>query len=317
MGANREYKNSVFTTLFSDIGRLLSLYNALSGSNLPINTIVKIATLKDVLFTDRRNDIAFVLDDKIVILIEHQSTINENMPLRLLIYVARLYEKLIDNNAVYKNKLFMIPKPDFIVLYNGTSPFPDEKILRLSDAYKEHPKVLSGIGGSLELEVRVININEGRNESIVKKCEALYGYVRFIGKVRENLKTEPDLKKALTKSLEACINEGILADFLKTHSSEVSNMLTTQWNAERAMEVREQEAREEGLEQGREEGLEQGLEQGLEKGLEQGLEQGVDISAEIMRELIGKTPIEEIAVRYKVSVTKIKQLQSVLELYSA
>jgi hypothetical protein len=86
--------------LFNDAEKLLSLYNAVSGSVLPSNTPVEIATLEDVLFNDRRNDVAFVLDDKIVILIEHQSSISANMPLRLLIYIARIYEKLIDNKAV-------------------------------------------------------------------------------------------------------------------------------------------------------------------------------------------------------------------------
>ena len=85
MSVNREYKNSLFTTLFNDAEKLLSLYNALSGSNLPPGTPVEIATLEDVLFNYRRNDVAFVLDDRIVILIEHQSSISANMPLRLLI----------------------------------------------------------------------------------------------------------------------------------------------------------------------------------------------------------------------------------------
>ena len=161
MSVNREYKSSLFTTLFSDAETLLSLYNAMSGSDLPLDTPVEIATLEDVLFNFRRNDVAFVLGDKIVILMEHQSSISANMPLRLLIYVARVYEKLIDNAALYKRKLLKIPKPDFIVLYNGTDEFPDEKILRLSDAYMEMPEEFIGFNGSLELEVRVVNINEG------------------------------------------------------------------------------------------------------------------------------------------------------------
>ena len=72
MSVNREYKNSLFTTLFNDTEKLLSLYNAVSGSDLPTDTPVEIATLEDVLFNYRRNDVAFVLGDKIVILIEHQ-----------------------------------------------------------------------------------------------------------------------------------------------------------------------------------------------------------------------------------------------------
>ena len=189
MSVNREYKNSLFTTLFNDTEKLLSLYNAVSGSNLPADTSVEITTLEDVLFNYRRNDVAFVLDDRIVILIEHQSSISANMPLRLLIYVARVYEKLIDAAVVYKSKLLKIPKPDFIVLYNGSDEFPDEKKLCLLDAYREMPEALAGFSGFLELEVRVVNISEGRNEAIVKKSEELHGYVRFVGKVRDKQTT--------------------------------------------------------------------------------------------------------------------------------
>ena len=109
MNVNREYKSSVFTTLFSDPDKLVSLFNAISGGELPLDTPVEIATLDDVLFTERRNDIAFVIEDKIVVLLEHQSSINENMPLRLLIYIARVYEKLIDSKAIYMRKLLKIP----------------------------------------------------------------------------------------------------------------------------------------------------------------------------------------------------------------
>ena len=293
MGANREHKDSVFTSLFNDNESLLSLYNAISGGDLPLETPLVIATLTDVLFNKRRNDVAFALDDRVVILIEHQASINENMPMRLLIYLARVYEKLIDNDAIFKRKLLKIPKPDFIVLYNGIESFPDEKILRISDAYKEQPDSFPGVGGYLELEVRVLNINIGRNETIVKRSETLYGYVRFVGKVRENQKAGLDLASAITKAVKDCIAEGILADYLASHSSEVLNMLTNEWNDEQNREVAKQEGREEGR------------------------EEGIDISAEIIPALIMKEPIEEIAVQYNVSVDKVKQLQSVLAMYVA
>jgi len=253
--ANRKHKDSVFTALFDDNEKLLSLYNAITGSELPLDTPVKIATLDSVLFMDRQNDIAFVINGKLVILIEHQSSINANMPFRLLIYIARVYEKLVDKNSVYRSKLLKIPKPDFIVLYNGTDPFPDEKLLRLSDAFMDAPEVASGLGGFLELEVRVVNINEGRNEDVLKKCKTLSGYAHFIGKAREYLEMGYDLKAALTKAINDCIEEGILVDFLKKHSSEVLNMLTAEWNIEDAKKV--------WLEEGREEGREEGLEEGV------------------------------------------------------
>jgi predicted transposase/invertase (TIGR01784 family) len=299
MSINREYKNNLFTTLFSDAEKLLSLYNALADSDLPSDTAVEIATLEDVFFNYRRNDIAFVLDDRIVILIEHQSTISANMPLRLLIYAARVYEKLIDNRAVYKSKLLKIPKPYFIVLYNGPDKFPDEKTLRLSDAYRETPEALAGFNGSLELEVRVVNINKGRNEATVKKSDELYGYVRFVEKVREYQKAGLDLAAVITRALNDCIKEGILADFFKAHSSEVINMLTAEWDINIAKEVWKQEAWEDGLEEGLEKGLEKGREEGLEKGREEkNLETVIEMKNEGLTDdviaRVTKLPIEKI-----------------------
>jgi hypothetical protein len=61
---------------------------------LPPDVPVSINTLKGVLFRSHLNDISFVVGDTIVVLIEHQSTINPNMALRLLMYIARVYEQL-------------------------------------------------------------------------------------------------------------------------------------------------------------------------------------------------------------------------------
>jgi hypothetical protein len=86
--------------------------------------------LEDALFNDHLNDISFVVGDTIVVLIEHQSTINPNMALRLLMYIGRIYEKIIAGRNIYSTKKIPIPHPVFIVLYNGTDPYPDEAIIR-------------------------------------------------------------------------------------------------------------------------------------------------------------------------------------------
>ena len=51
--------------------------------------------LDDTLFSSLRNDLAFIVTGKLVVVIGQQSIINENMPLRLLLYVARIYEKMV------------------------------------------------------------------------------------------------------------------------------------------------------------------------------------------------------------------------------
>ncbi|MDR3278734.1 MAG: Rpn family recombination-promoting nuclease/putative transposase, partial [Oscillospiraceae bacterium] len=225
MGANREYKDSVFTKLFSDPELLLELYNAIEGSSYGLDTKIEINTLEDVLFLEQLNDISFTIDEKLVVLIEHQATLNANMPLRLLLYIARVYEKLIDDRAVYKQGLIKIPTPEFIVLYNGKRDFSEERILRLSDAFIESAAV-----GNLELTVRVININQGHNEGIVKKSDTLNGYVTFIAKVRENQDKGMELTEAIKDAVKYCTGKHILQKFLTEHSKEVLNMLTTEFN---------------------------------------------------------------------------------------
>jgi len=95
---NKNYKSSVFTTLFGTEEKIIELYSAIEGKPYPENAEIKINTLHDALFMDRLNDVSFTIDDKLVVLVEHQSTINEN---------------------IYRKSLVTIPTPEFIVLYNG------------------------------------------------------------------------------------------------------------------------------------------------------------------------------------------------------
>jgi len=136
MGVNKSYKDSLFSFLFSDPDILRELYGALEGITLPHNVPVTINTLQGVLFIERINDISFEISGKLVVLLEHQSTISPNMSLRLLMYIARIYEKIIGDKNIYTSRAISIPRPEFFVLYNGVAPYPDEKVLRLSDAFE-------------------------------------------------------------------------------------------------------------------------------------------------------------------------------------
>jgi hypothetical protein len=155
MGANTKYKDSVFSFLFSDPDVLRELYCALEGVSLPDDVPVSINTLKDVLFMDRINDISFEIGGKLIILIEHQSTINPNIALRLLMYIARVYEKIIDRKGIYSKRLIPLPRPEFFVLYNGTSPYPDEETLRLSGSFESGVSLGLSEKGSPSLELVV------------------------------------------------------------------------------------------------------------------------------------------------------------------
>ena len=118
LNVKRNHKNSVFSVLFGTPDVLRELYSAIEGIEIPKDAIVDINTLSEALFMRQINDLSFTIDNRIVVLIEHHSTVNENVPLRLLMYIARVYEKIIDRDKLYQRKLEKIPTPEFIVLYN-------------------------------------------------------------------------------------------------------------------------------------------------------------------------------------------------------
>ena len=213
---------------------------------------------------------SFIVVDEMVLL-EHQSTHNPNMPLRGLLYFSRLYGKYIDVNKVdvYNSSLQMLPTPRYVVLYFGERRRPYREVMRLSDSFVAGP-------GDLEVTATVLNCNEGRNDAIMQACETLRGYAHLLALARANEATGMDLWEAVHEAVSQCIEEGVLADYLTTHREEAEEMLFTIQDEERAMRVHYEAVEREAQEKGFEKGLKQGLEQGIEQGIEQGHAEGFD-----------------------------------------
>ncbi|MDR0302145.1 MAG: Rpn family recombination-promoting nuclease/putative transposase [Treponema sp.] len=255
---NRKYKDSVFSLLFSNPEILRELYSAIEGVPISPNVPIDINTLSNVLFMTQINDISFIIDKRLVVLIEHQSTINENIPLRLLEYYTKILNKIVELEKRYQKKLIKIPRPEFIVLYNGSNPYPDNIDLKLSDAFMdiEGLELTDNDILPLELIVRVYNINHGHNPEILKKSENLDGYSFFVDKIREQQKEGFSVDESVTFALEYCIENNKLRDFLIKNGSEVRDMLITEYDRDMDIAVNRREAWEDGREEGREDGLE-------------------------------------------------------------
>lgn len=82
-----------------------------------------------------------------VVLIEHQTTINPNMPLR-------------------------IPSPEFFVFYDGENTSFEQQTLKLSNAFKTE-------SNNLELIVHVYNLAEGMNTDFFKSLSITKGILHF------------------------------------------------------------------------------------------------------------------------------------------
>ena len=239
----RNYKDSVFTDLFgSDRDgkkNFLELYNALSGSNFRLEEVtLRRKIIDQTLYKTFNNDVSWEINGKLIVLVEHQSTVNENMPFRCLEYVTRIYEGIVPVKVRYQEKVFKIPNPDFYVVYVGKKQIPLEEELRLSDAFYEKD------GSKLELVVKVKNCSDYMNLPVYNNCDILKEYCKFLEIVEENYNRHFP-KRSLRQAIELAKEEGILTDYLDRKAREVTNMLCAKYDYKTDIAVKQEEAREE------------------------------------------------------------------------
>ena len=247
----RDYKSSLFVNMF---GRnvnakehFLSLYNAIHDTNFKIGEVeIKPVTLENVVYNNIENDVSMEINDSIVVLAEHQSTINNNMPFRCLEYLVAHYNRFFTDNDKYNTKEIKLPRPECYVFYNGDDAFPQEKIMRLSDAFKKIKRTTSlkdlPESLSLDLSVKIYNINKEANHPILQKCEALLAYSNFteyarIGK-RNGEKNPPKY------ALNMCRQGNLLTEYFNNLSREDQSMIFGEWDQEKFIEVQKKIAAE-------------------------------------------------------------------------
>lgn len=291
----RTYKDSLFVKLFGDPANksnLLSLFNFLNGTNYPADTPVDINTLEDVIYMGIKNDVSCIIDGNLL-LAEHQSTINPNMPLRGFLYFGRLYEKFLASRKkmIYSKNRLILPTPEYYIIYNGKETASAISKLRLSDSF-QNPSVRS----DYEWTATMINIRNPENQELLKSCNILWEYNQFIETVNSYLRYHP-LEEAVPSAVNECIRGNILKDFLTQHKAEVIGMILTEYDEEEVMEMLKEEYRQEGLALGRAEGKALGKALG---------------KAQIIIDFIhsGKLPLDEISQVTGLSLSELAQLES-------
>ena len=305
-GENRKHKDSLFVDYFSKDRdwkqHFLSLYNALHGTNLQVaDTQLERVNLEQVLYKSYYNDIAVLVDGQFILMIEHQSTINPNMPLRLLEYVARIYGNIVDSTAKFSRHLVPLAKPEFIVFYTGNQELPPESYLYLSDAF---PNQTQNADLTLELKVKVCTIKSESPSPVVRSCTDLDQYVQFLQLVEEARAAGHE--NPLRWAIQEAVRRNILRDYLERKGGEVLSILMTEYDYATDMAVLKEESYEDGLFAGLATGREEGISIGLERGaykkaletarnlLAMGLEpeqvaQGTDLPLETVLELGNQT----------------------------
>ena len=291
----RNYRDTLFRMLYRNKKRLLSLFNAVNGTQYDNPDDLTITTLEGVLYLGMKNDVSCIID-MMMQLYEHQSTVNPNMPLRNLFYVSDLLQKYIYEEGldIYSRKQIKIPTPKFVVFYNGDEEQPERKEIRLSKAFSANTGETN-----MELVVLQININKGQNEELKAACKTLQEYAEFTERAREHRK-EMELEDAIRTTIDECIRDGILKDFLLKNKAEVYHMCLYEFDVELHERVLREEEREEGRLEGRSEGIREGR-------LEGQREERIFAKQVFKAFLSGKTP-ETIAEELNVPLEEVKNL---------
>ena len=256
---NRTYKARIFEMVFSDTKELLALYNAINKTKYDDPELLEINTLENAIYMSMKNDVSFIIDSRLS-LYEHQSTYSPNLPIRYLLYVADIYANVTQNENLYGTKKVMIPPPRFLIFYNGRAPYPERKILKLSELYVVEEEEVS-----LELTALQLNINPGYNEELMNTCKTLRDYSEYTERVRKYAETMK-LEEAVERAITECIREGILSEFLSKNRAEAKRMSIYEYDEERHMRQTRAEGYEDGEAAGRKIGEEIGRQQGEEIG---------------------------------------------------
>lgn len=241
---NTQYKDRLFRVLFGNIemkSNIISLYNALNGTDYTDEKDFEITTLDDAIYIKMKNDVSLLIDSYLP-LWEQQSSYNPNMPLRGLMYFGNLYDSYIDGHElnIYGESLVKIPTPQYVVFYNGNKDIEAIRKLKLSDSFI-HPDEWN----EFEWTATMYNLNKGKNEDLLSKCKPLQDYMSLINSIRENQANGMPVKDAIDKAVVDCIDNGIMAEFLRNHRAEVMDVCITEYNEKTFVDGIREEGREE------------------------------------------------------------------------
>ncbi len=237
---NRNYKDRLFRKIFNEKENILALYNAMNHSNhTDLEQLEILDNENDVIYLNYRGDVSFIVDP-CLFLYEHQSTYNPNMGVRGLLYFSQMYNAYIEKHNLnrFSSKLLQLPVPKFVVFYNGTSWNEEEKELRLSDCFAKEGN--NDEEPCVEVIAKMININYGKNKELMAHCKPLRDYAIFVNKAR-CYSQEMELKAAINRAIDECIEEDCLKELLTKSRLEVLELMMDTYSFENYQKIVEYE----------------------------------------------------------------------------
>ena len=255
----RTAKDTVFTDLFRDPKYVLQLYRCLHPEDIAVTADqIEIITLKSILTNRIYNDLGFMPNNRLIIVVEDQSTWTVNILLRILMYLVQHYQEYLNRigkeQSIYSSKKLEIPKPELYVLYTGSRKIKKD-YLSLAEEFFD--------GDDSVMDIKVKIIRDGEPGDIINQ------YVGFAGIFDEHMswyrknKDHVNAEDVIKEIFQTCLDRNILTDYLKERKREVVSLMMNLFDEEQIFKDFMVAERREALEEGRAEGRAEGEAKGL------------------------------------------------------
>lgn len=233
----RNAKDTVFTSLFRNREYLFQLYQTLHPEDKVSNPEdLTIVTLENIMAGGIHNDLGFQLKEKLIFLIEAQSTWTVNILIRVFMYIAKSYQDYIYRTSqdVYASKKVVLPKPEIYVIYTGNRKTKPESISLAEEFFP---------GEECCLDVKIRMIYDGKKGDIINQ------YVTFTKIFDEQVKKYGLVEKAVRETIRICRDRNVLKKYLDGRESEVVDIMITLFSEEEIWDMQIRSVRREAAEE--------------------------------------------------------------------
>ncbi len=211
----RKIKDSVFTNLFQNKKYLLQLYKALHPEdNCVTEDEIADITIKHVLVDADYNDLGFSVGNRLMVLVESQSTWTFNIIIRALMYLIQTYHDYFKrtNQSLYGSKKVNMPKPELYVIYTG-----DRK--NISDTISLSKEFFGGTKIAIDAKVKVLY--EENEKDIIGQ------YIIFSKVYNKQKKLYGNSKQTIIETIRICKNRNVLKEYFESKEKEVIDIMMT------------------------------------------------------------------------------------------
>ena len=118
------------------------------------------------------------------------------------------------------------------------------------------------------------NINSEKNAEILKKCETLRQYSRFVEIVRSYGHSDQLSSAVMVQIMAQCQEENVLTEFMEHYGTELIEMLFKELTREEDLEISRLDGYDAGIKDGEKSGFTKGEKSGFSKGEKSGFTKG-------------------------------------------